>query len=129
MKGSPGGSSVGKSSVGSGGGPGESQVETITSVEVEKPEVELTNLVKCSLLTQSQSSLKSSSSVGSVRGDEGGLHLDFYGDYCPLFDNGQESDSASVRGEDLSNCPTPSASCLFVFFLWVLTTALHCQSV
>ncbi|XP_016898579.1 ATP-binding cassette sub-family A member 2 isoform X2 [Cynoglossus semilaevis] len=101
MKGSPGGSSVGKSSVGSGGGPGESQVETITSVEVEKPEVELTNLVKCSLLTQSQSSLKSSSSVGSVRGDEGGLHLDFYGDYCPLFDNGQESDSASVRDAEI----------------------------
>uniref|UniRef100_A0A8C9YSP4 ATP-binding cassette sub-family A member 2 n=1 Tax=Sander lucioperca TaxID=283035 RepID=A0A8C9YSP4_SANLU len=51
------------------------------------------NLLMCSRLSQSQSSLKSSSSIGSVRGDEGGLYTDFYGDYCPLFDNGQESDS------------------------------------
>ncbi|XP_078106456.1 ATP-binding cassette sub-family A member 2 [Sander vitreus] len=63
----------------------------------EKPEVELSNLLMCSRLSQSQSSLKSSSSIGSVRGDEGGLYADFYGDYCPLFDNGQESDSASMR--------------------------------
>lgn len=65
----------------------------------EKPEVELSNLVMCSKLSQSQSSLKSSSSIGSVRGDEGGLYADFYGDYCPLFDNGQESDSVSLKGE------------------------------
>uniref|UniRef100_A0A671VQ68 ATP-binding cassette sub-family A member 2 n=1 Tax=Sparus aurata TaxID=8175 RepID=A0A671VQ68_SPAAU len=71
MKGSPGGSSVGKSS--------------------------LSNLMMCSRLSQSQSSLKSTSSIGSVRGDEGGLYADFYGDYCPLFDHGQESDSASLR--------------------------------
>uniref|UniRef100_A0A3P9CQA8 Uncharacterized protein n=1 Tax=Maylandia zebra TaxID=106582 RepID=A0A3P9CQA8_9CICH len=58
-------------------------------VEPEKPTVELNNLVKCSTLSQSQSSLMSSSSVGSVRGDEGGLYTDFYGDYCPLFDNRQ----------------------------------------
>ena len=98
MKGSPGGSSVGKSSVSSGGlvGP---QGQTEPSVESEKPEVELSNLVMCSSLSQSQSSLKSSSSIGSVRGDEGGLYADFYGDYCPLFDNGQESDSASLRGK------------------------------
>lgn len=98
MKGSPGGSSVGKSSVGSAGlrGP---QGETGPSVESEKPEVELSNLVMSSRLSQSQSSLKSSSSIGSVRGDEGGLYADFYGDYCPLFDNGQEPDSASLRGK------------------------------
>uniref|UniRef100_A0A672YJU5 Uncharacterized protein n=1 Tax=Sphaeramia orbicularis TaxID=375764 RepID=A0A672YJU5_9TELE len=63
----------------------------------EKPEVELSNLVMCSKLSQSQSSLKSSSSVGSVRGDEGGPYAEFYGEYCPLFENGQESDSASLR--------------------------------
>uniref|UniRef100_A0A3P9P3H1 ATP-binding cassette sub-family A member 2 n=1 Tax=Poecilia reticulata TaxID=8081 RepID=A0A3P9P3H1_POERE len=57
----------------------------------------LSNLVQCSRLSQSQLSLKSSSSVGSVRGDEGGLYADFFGDYCPLFENGQESDSASLR--------------------------------
>lgn len=98
MKGSPGGSSVGKSSVDSAGlgGP---HGETGPSVKDEKPEVELSNLVMCSKLSQSQSSLKSSSSIGSVRGDEGGLYADFYGDYCPLFDNGQESDSASLRGK------------------------------
>uniref|UniRef100_A0A671VTW9 ATP-binding cassette sub-family A member 2 n=1 Tax=Sparus aurata TaxID=8175 RepID=A0A671VTW9_SPAAU len=60
---------------------------------IEKPEVELSNLMMCSRLSQSQSSLKSTSSIGSVRGDEGGLYADFYGDYCPLFDHGQESDS------------------------------------
>uniref|UniRef100_A0A3Q1HH29 ABC transporter domain-containing protein n=1 Tax=Acanthochromis polyacanthus TaxID=80966 RepID=A0A3Q1HH29_9TELE len=71
--------------------------ETAPSAENEKPEVELSNLVMCSRLSQSQSSLKSSSSVGSVRGDEGGPYSDFYGEYCPLFDNGQESDSASQK--------------------------------
>ncbi|MGH0156401.1 UNVERIFIED_CONTAM: hypothetical protein FKN15_034136 [Acipenser sinensis] len=41
----------------------------------EKPEVELSNLVKCSQLSHSQGSLRSvSSSAGSVRGDEGGLY-------------------------------------------------------
>ena len=96
MKVSPGGSSLGKSSVASGdlGVP-----QSGPSVESEKPEVELSNLLMCSRLSQSQSSLKSSSSIGSVRGDEGGLYADFYGDYCPLFDNGQESDSASMRGK------------------------------
>ncbi|XP_041642863.1 ATP-binding cassette sub-family A member 2 isoform X1 [Cheilinus undulatus] len=104
MKGSPGGSSVGKSSVGSSGGP---QSETGPAVEGDKPEVELSNLVMCSRLSQSQSSLKSSSSVGSVRGDEGGLYADFYGDYCPLFDNGQESDSASLRDAENLSSPEP----------------------
>uniref|UniRef100_A0A8C2W8H8 ATP-binding cassette sub-family A member 2 n=1 Tax=Cyclopterus lumpus TaxID=8103 RepID=A0A8C2W8H8_CYCLU len=71
-------------------------LENSDAVESERPEVELSNLVKCSRLSQSQSSLKSSSSIGSVRGDEGGLYADFYGDYCPLFDNGQEPDSPQV---------------------------------
>ncbi|XP_034397819.1 ATP-binding cassette sub-family A member 2 [Cyclopterus lumpus] len=110
MKGSPGGSSVGKTSVGSGG-LGAPQGETGPSVESERPEVELSNLVKCSRLSQSQSSLKSSSSIGSVRGDEGGLYADFYGDYCPLFDNGQEPDSASLRG-DAENPSSPEPQVL-----------------
>lgn len=96
LKGSPRGSTAGKSSVGSPGlgGP---QGDTRPS-EDEKPEVELSNLVRSSELSQSQSSLRSSSSVGSVRGEEGGLYADFYGDYCPLFDNSQEAESASLRG-------------------------------
>uniref|UniRef100_A0A8C2BIA4 ATP-binding cassette sub-family A member 2 n=1 Tax=Cyprinus carpio TaxID=7962 RepID=A0A8C2BIA4_CYPCA len=61
------------------------------------PSVELSNLMMCSRLSPSQASLQSGSSLGSVRGDEGGLYSDFYGDYCPLFDNGQDPDSASLR--------------------------------
>uniref|UniRef100_A0A8C9SWW6 ATP-binding cassette sub-family A member 2 n=1 Tax=Scleropages formosus TaxID=113540 RepID=A0A8C9SWW6_SCLFO len=57
------------------------------------------NLVTCSQLSESQGSLRSVSSVGSVRGDEGGLYSDFYGDYCPLFGGGQDPDSASTQGE------------------------------
>ncbi|KAM9743027.1 ATP-binding cassette sub-family A member 2 [Menidia menidia] len=95
-KGSPGGSSVGKSSVGS-----ETQAEPVAEgdadEENENPEVESSSLLSSSKLSQSQSSLKSSSSVGSVRGDEGGLYSDFYGDYCPLFDNYEEPDSATAR--------------------------------
>ncbi|KAM4578194.1 ATP-binding cassette sub-family A member 2 isoform 1-T1 [Fundulus diaphanus] len=105
MKSSPGGSSLGKLSVSSGTQMGP-QPETGPSVQNEKSEVELSNLVQCSRLSQSQASLRSSSSVGSVRGDEGGLYADFYGDYCPLFENGQESDSASLRG-DAENPPEP----------------------
>lgn len=97
-KGSPGGSTVGKSSVGSPG-LGGLQRETPPSAEAEKPEVELNNLVRSSELSQSQSSLRSSSSVGSVRGEEGGLYSDFYGDYRPLFDTGQEAESASLRSK------------------------------
>uniref|UniRef100_A0AAY5KSH8 ATP-binding cassette sub-family A member 2 n=1 Tax=Esox lucius TaxID=8010 RepID=A0AAY5KSH8_ESOLU len=70
-------------------------------LQVHLPDVELSNLVMCSRLSQSQSSLRSSSSLGSVRGDEGGLYADFYGDYCPLFDNGQDPDSASAGPEVL----------------------------
>ncbi|XP_029367229.1 ATP-binding cassette sub-family A member 2 isoform X4 [Echeneis naucrates] len=106
MKSSPGSSSVGKSSVGSGDlwGP---QGESAPSVESEKLEVELSNLVTCSKLSHSQSSLKSTSSIGSTRGEEGGLYADFYGDYCPLFDNGQESDSASLRDTENPSSPEP----------------------
>uniref|UniRef100_A0A671NWR4 ATP-binding cassette sub-family A member 2 n=1 Tax=Sinocyclocheilus anshuiensis TaxID=1608454 RepID=A0A671NWR4_9TELE len=57
----------------------------------------LSNLMMCSRLSPSQASLQSGSSLGSVRGDEGGLYSDFYGDYCPLFDNGPDPDSASLR--------------------------------
>ncbi|XP_075902997.1 ATP-binding cassette sub-family A member 2 [Nelusetta ayraudi] len=107
LKGSPSGSSTGKSSVHSAGlrAP---QGEGGPSGKEERPEVELSNLVMCSRLSQSQTSLKSSSSVGSVRGDEGGLYADFYGDYCPLFDNGQDSDSASLRDNaENSSSPEP----------------------
>ncbi|NWU50423.1 ABCA2 protein, partial [Dromas ardeola] len=63
----------------------------------EKPEVELSNLVTCSKLAQSQASLHSASSVGSVRGDEGGAYSEFFGDYAPLFDNWQDPDNISLQ--------------------------------
>lgn len=76
----------------------------------EKPEVELSNLVKCSRLSHSQGSLRSvSSSAGSVRGDEGGLYSEFYGDYCPLFDANDDPDNVSLRGE----LAIQSLGCLF----------------
>lgn len=79
MKSSPGGASVGKSG--------------------ERPEVEMSNLMMMSSrLSSSQGSLHSSSSVGSVRGDEGGPYADFCGEYYPLFNNPQDPDSASLRG-------------------------------
>lgn len=65
---------------------------------LEKPEVELSNLVTCSKLAQSQASLRSASSVGSVRGDEGGAYSEFFGDYAPLFDNRQDPDNISLQG-------------------------------
>ncbi|NXG58783.1 ABCA2 protein, partial [Hemiprocne comata] len=64
---------------------------------LEKPEVELSNLVTCSKLAQSQASLHSGSSVGSVRGDEGGAYSEFFGDYAPLFDNRQDPDNISLQ--------------------------------
>nr|XP_047910610.1 ATP-binding cassette sub-family A member 2 isoform X5 [Anser cygnoides] len=52
----------------------EANGEPLAEADVpEKPEVELSNLVMCSKLAQSQASLRSASSVGSVRGDEGDL--------------------------------------------------------
>uniref|UniRef100_A0A8C3NL44 ATP-binding cassette sub-family A member 2 n=1 Tax=Geospiza parvula TaxID=87175 RepID=A0A8C3NL44_GEOPR len=59
--------------------------------------VELSNLVTCSKLAQSQASLRSASSVGSVRGDEGGAYSEFFGDYVPLFDNRQDPDNISLQ--------------------------------
>uniref|UniRef100_A0A8C3NK97 ATP-binding cassette sub-family A member 2 n=1 Tax=Geospiza parvula TaxID=87175 RepID=A0A8C3NK97_GEOPR len=58
------------------------------------------NLVTCSKLAQSQASLRSASSVGSVRGDEGGAYSEFFGDYVPLFDNRQDPDNISLQAED-----------------------------
>uniref|UniRef100_A0A672UE88 ATP-binding cassette sub-family A member 2 n=1 Tax=Strigops habroptila TaxID=2489341 RepID=A0A672UE88_STRHB len=55
------------------------------------------NLVTCSKLAQSQASLRSASSVGSVRGDEGGAYSEFFGDYAPLFDNRQDPDNISLQ--------------------------------
>lgn len=79
--------------------PGLGQAETRPSAEEEKPEVELSELTRSSELSQSQTSLRSSSSVGSVRGDEFGFYADFYGEYCPLSDEEQEEESASLGGE------------------------------
>ncbi|XP_026112549.1 ATP-binding cassette sub-family A member 2-like isoform X3 [Carassius auratus] len=98
MKDSPGGASAGKPSNLLGG----SQCEGATPAAVICPEVELSNLMMSSRLSPSQASLQSSSSLGSIRGDEGGLYSDFYGDYCPLFDNGPDPDSASLRDEESS---------------------------
>uniref|UniRef100_A0A8C8AZB2 ATP binding cassette subfamily A member 2 n=1 Tax=Otus sunia TaxID=257818 RepID=A0A8C8AZB2_9STRI len=61
------------------------------------PKPELSNLVTCSKLAQSQASLHSASSVGSVRGDEGGAYSEFFGDYAPLFDNRQDPDNISLQ--------------------------------
>uniref|UniRef100_A0A670KMZ7 ATP-binding cassette sub-family A member 2 n=1 Tax=Podarcis muralis TaxID=64176 RepID=A0A670KMZ7_PODMU len=68
---------------------------------LEKPEADQGNLRACSQLAQSQTSLQSSSSAGSVRGDEGGAYSEFYGDYSPLFDNPQDPDNASLQEADL----------------------------
>ncbi|XP_036383449.1 ATP-binding cassette sub-family A member 2 isoform X4 [Megalops cyprinoides] len=103
MKDSPG-SSVGKPP----SCPAGLQCEGQPAGGVVRPEVELSNLVMCSQLSQSQGSLRSSSSLGSVRGDEGGLYADFYGDYCPLFDNGQDPDSASLQA-DAEDPPSEAA--------------------
>uniref|UniRef100_A0A8C3JT61 ATP-binding cassette sub-family A member 2 n=1 Tax=Calidris pygmaea TaxID=425635 RepID=A0A8C3JT61_9CHAR len=62
-----------------------------------EPLAELSNLVTCSKLAQSQASLHSASSVGSVRGDEGGAYSEFFGDYTPLFDNQQDPDNISLQ--------------------------------
>ncbi|KAI4880963.1 hypothetical protein NFI96_013715 [Prochilodus magdalenae] len=101
MKDSPGGSSAGKPT--SLAGP---QAEGAAVGTVTRPEVELSNLVMCSRLSPSQASLRSDSSLGSVRGDEGGPYSDFYGEYCPLFNNNQDPDSASLRDEE-SCSPEP----------------------
>lgn len=65
---------------------------------LEKPETDHSSLLACSQLAQSQTSLCSASSAGSVRGDEGGAYSEFYGDYSPLFDNPQDPDNVSLQG-------------------------------
>uniref|UniRef100_A0A8C6Y8P9 ATP-binding cassette sub-family A member 2 n=1 Tax=Naja naja TaxID=35670 RepID=A0A8C6Y8P9_NAJNA len=62
-----------------------------------KPEVELGNLLTCSDLAKSQASLHSSSSAGSVHGEDGGAYSEFYGNYSSLFDNTQDPDNASLQ--------------------------------
>nr|XP_056716199.1 ATP-binding cassette sub-family A member 2 [Euleptes europaea] len=68
---------------------------------LEKPEMDLGNLLASSQLAQSQTSLCSTSSAGSIRGDEGGAYSEFYGDYSPLFDNPQDPDNVSLQEADL----------------------------
>lgn len=63
-----------------------------------KPEPDRGNLLSCAKLAQSQMSLHSASSAGSVRGDEGGAYSEFYGDYTPLFDKPQDPDNVSLQG-------------------------------
>ncbi|XP_069039700.1 ATP-binding cassette sub-family A member 2 [Lepisosteus oculatus] len=96
MKDSPKGCVLGKAGRGCGGMP---QCEGVPAGGTVRPEVELSNLVVCSQLSQSQGSLRSASSLGSVRGDEGGLYADFYGDYCPLFNNTEDTDTASLQAD------------------------------
>lgn len=65
-----------------------------------KPEPDRGNLLSCAKLAQSQMSLHSASSAGSVRGDEGGAYSEFYGDYTPLFDKPQDPDNVSLQDQE-----------------------------
>lgn len=64
---------------------------------LEKPEVELNNFAAGNFPSSLHSG--SSSSVGSVRGEEGGAYAEFYGDYSPLFDNSQDAECLSLHGK------------------------------
>ncbi|MBN3299367.1 ABCA2 protein, partial [Amia calva] len=75
-----------------------------------RPEVELSNLVMSSGLSHSQGSLRSASSLGSLRGDEGGLYADFYGDYSPLFNTAEDMDTASMQDQDPEQEPREQQS-------------------
>lgn len=80
---------------------GNAEPSLLTDV-LNKPAVELNNFVAGNFPGQSASSLysgSSSSSVGSVRGEEGGAYAEFYGDYSPLFDNSQDAESLSLHGK------------------------------
>uniref|UniRef100_A0A4W4HDR5 ATP-binding cassette sub-family A member 2 n=1 Tax=Electrophorus electricus TaxID=8005 RepID=A0A4W4HDR5_ELEEL len=92
IKSSPGGRSAGKPSTLLAA----PQCDGVSAGAVTRPEVEMSNLVMYSRRSPSQASLHSDSSVGSVRGDEGGPYSDFYGEYYPLFNNNQDADSASL---------------------------------
>ncbi|KAM4020093.1 ATP-binding cassette sub-family A member 2 [Anomaloglossus baeobatrachus] len=75
---------------------------TFTEPE-DKPEVELNNFASGILAGQSPGSLRSgsSSSVGSVRGEEGGAYAEFYGDYSPLFDTSQDAENISLHDPEV----------------------------
>ncbi|XP_072287523.1 ATP-binding cassette sub-family A member 2 isoform X4 [Pyxicephalus adspersus] len=75
-----------------------SEPSTLNDVP-KKPEVELNNFVAGNFPSQSPGSLRSgsSSSIGSVRGEEDGAYAEFYGDYSPLFDNSQDAESLSLH--------------------------------
>ncbi|XP_075690662.1 ATP-binding cassette sub-family A member 2 [Rhinoderma darwinii] len=68
----------------------------------DKPEVELNNFASGIPPGQSPGSLRSgsSSSVGSVRGEEGGAYAEFYGDYSPLFDTSQYAENLSLHDSE-----------------------------
>ncbi|KAM4661795.1 ATP-binding cassette sub-family A member 2 [Discoglossus pictus] len=70
---------------------------------LDKPEVELNNIASVTRLGQSPGSLRSgsSSSVGSIRGEEGGAYAEFYGDYSPLFDNCQDAENLSLHDPEV----------------------------
>ncbi|XP_063792321.1 ATP-binding cassette sub-family A member 2 [Pseudophryne corroboree] len=70
---------------------------------LDKPEVELNNFASGILPGQSPGSMRSgsSSSVGSVRGEEGGAYAEFYGDYSPLFDTSQEAENLSLHDPEV----------------------------
>lgn len=69
----------------------------------DKPEVELNNFASGVQPGQSPGSLRSgsSSSVGSVRGEEGGAYAEFYGDYSPLFDTSQDVENLSLHDPEV----------------------------
>ncbi|XP_044162592.1 ATP-binding cassette sub-family A member 2 isoform X1 [Bufo gargarizans] len=69
----------------------------------DKPEVELNNFASEVLPGLSPGSLRSgsSSSVGSVRGEEGGAYAEFYGDYSPLFDTSQDVENLSLQDPEV----------------------------
>ncbi|XP_043914151.1 ATP-binding cassette sub-family A member 2 [Protopterus annectens] len=77
--------------------------ELLSEVEVAKPHAEESDLVRSSKLSPSQNSLGSSSSVGSVRGDEGGFYSEFYGEYYPLFHNQEDPDNVSLQDGHMSS--------------------------
>uniref|UniRef100_A0A8C3JYU0 ATP-binding cassette sub-family A member 2 n=1 Tax=Calidris pygmaea TaxID=425635 RepID=A0A8C3JYU0_9CHAR len=66
-------------------------------LKVSEEDQSLENSDPLAELAQSQASLHSASSVGSVRGDEGGAYSEFFGDYTPLFDNQQDPDNISLQ--------------------------------
>ncbi|CAJ0940457.1 unnamed protein product [Ranitomeya imitator] len=62
-----------------------------------------TSLWRTAMLVSPPGSLRSgsSSSVGSVRGEEGGAYAEFYGDYSPLFDTYQDAENISLHDPEV----------------------------